>query len=158
MLAVNAHCMSFVDNHERIVQVRDPEQVSKRCDFAIHAVEALDYDPDPPGSCGEAPVANCAFDSLRIVMGTHSKRCSSRSRSFMNTGVNQRIKDEQVVLLRQPCQHSNIPPMTEFIHHSLSNDGRRKTPNWQDRVFPRWLVGFKLAGWDFLDQPAQCAA
>ncbi|MFC7698401.1 hypothetical protein ACFQX9_17070 [Bradyrhizobium sp. GCM10028915] len=62
----------------------------------------------------------------------------------MNTGVNRRIKDEQVVLLRQPCQHSNIPAMTEFIHHSLSNDGRRKTPNWPDRVFPRWLVGSNL--------------
>lgn len=64
LLAVNAGGMSFVHNQEGNVPVRDREQVFKQCEIAIHAVEALDYDPDPPRSAHGTPVANCAFDNL----------------------------------------------------------------------------------------------
>lgn len=104
--------MSFVHNQERIVPVRDREQVFKRCEIAIHAVEALDYDPDPPRSARGTPVANCAFDNLGVVMGADSKRGSASSCSFVNAGVNQGIKDEQVVPLRQRCQHRKICDIT----------------------------------------------
>lgn len=97
LLAVNARGMSFVHNQEGIVRVRDREQVFKQCEIAIHAIEALDYDPDPPRSARGTPVANCAFDNLRVVTGADSKRGSASSCSFLNAGVNQGIKDEQVV-------------------------------------------------------------
>lgn len=98
LLAVNAGGMSFVHNQEGIVPVGDREQVFKQREIAIHAIEALDYyDPDPPRSARGTPVANCAFDNLRVVTGADSKRGSASSCSFLNAGLNQRIKDEKVV-------------------------------------------------------------
>lgn len=112
LLAVDACCMGLIDHQERIVSVRNRDQVCKRSEVAVHAVQTFDHYPDAPCSAAGSPVTNRAFDRLEVVVLAYPDVGPAGSRAFMNACVHERIENKQVAPLWQGCQDGKICDVT----------------------------------------------
>lgn len=108
LLAVDAGAVRLVHHQERVVPLGDGDEILERRDIAIHAVDALDHDPDPSVAALGAPAANGVFDRLGIIVRADPELRSARPRTFMDAGVHQGIEHQQVAALWQRRQHGEI--------------------------------------------------
>jgi hypothetical protein len=100
--------MGLVDHQEGVMPVGDRNQVCERREIAIHAVEALDHDPDPPGAALRPPFADRGFDRLGIVMPAFAKFGTAGARALVNARMHELIENEQITPLGQRCQDGEI--------------------------------------------------
>jgi len=100
--------MRLVDHHHGLVAIGDREQFGEVRAVAIHAVEAFDRQPGPPGASGGAPADDRRVERIDIVVRHPDKAGPAPAKSLVHAGMDQFIVDDQIAGLRQGREDREI--------------------------------------------------
>lgn len=100
--------MSFVHDEEGVASVRQPRQVLDRSLVAVHAVEALDRNPDPASAAASPPITDGAFRRLHVVMREGCAIGPAQPHSLMAACVNELVMHDEVAPLRQRREQAGV--------------------------------------------------
>ena len=107
-LAKNTDGMGLVNHQHGVMTVGKAREIGQRRPVAIHAVQALDGDPDRARTAFCAPGPYFLFERVAIIMREWLERGSPQFHAIMDAGVNERVIEQQVTGLRQGCEQCGV--------------------------------------------------